>query len=126
MGKFKSSKGQAVVPEYVVGFLLVIAAMIAMTVYLQRAFQARVRDAKIYMMDTAANGCSADCKAAAGARDGKLAYEYEPYYAKINSAVDRDQNQQRLDLLTGIFSKQFSQAMQVNSTSEQLPPAEAN
>ena len=115
------------VPEYVVGFLLAIAAMIAVTVYLQRAFQARARDAKIYMLDTAAQGCATTgCQEAAGMRAGKFAYEYEPYYAKINSQVDRDQNEQKLDILTGVFSKQFSQTIQVNSTSQQLPPAEAN
>ncbi|MBI4308985.1 MAG: hypothetical protein HY591_01495 [Candidatus Omnitrophica bacterium] len=128
MDTFKSRKGQAAVPEYVVGFLLVVAAMIAATVYVQRALQARARDAKVYMLDTAAKGClTAGCQEAAGATaEGKFAYEYEPYYSKINSVVDRDQNQQRLDILTGIFSKQFAQATRVNSTSEQLPPVEAN
>ena len=123
MGKLKSYKGQTVVPEYVVGFLLVIAAMVAVTVYLQRAFQARARDAKIYMVDTAAKGCGQDCKAATG---GKIAYEYEPYYTQINSIVERDQDDRKQDLLTGIFKKQVSQTTRVDSMSKQLPPKEAN
>ena len=98
MSKIYSQKAQTVLPEYVVGFFLVIAAMVAVSLYVQRALQARTRDAKIYMMDMAAQGCAqagSGCLNAANAQDGRLRYEYEPYYTQAESQVDRAQTENK-------------------------------
>ena len=133
-------KGQTIMSGYVITFFLVIGAVVAMMVYMQRAFQARIRDAKIYMVDMANHPCDADCHAAiaqssdnrpgAGARQaGDIAYEYEPYYGKTQTLTNHQQFE-NTELLeggsTGIFRKQTSEQINAQTTSEQLPPKDAN
>ena len=123
--------------EHVILFFLGIAAVIAVTVYVQRAIQARIRDAKIYMIDTTSSACSqasgtisgtnivVDCMNATGGNNGKLAYEYEPYYTNIASGIAREQNV-KTTLASKSAGKIFTENSAINSMSIQAPPSKAN
>jgi hypothetical protein len=70
--------------EYAILISLVVAGVIAMQTYAQRALQARVRDASSFMVNsTKSIGTTA---------------QYEPYYLTTNYTVTRDESEiQRLD-----------------------------
>ena len=65
--------------EYALLIALVVAGVIAMQTYAQRALQARVRDASLYLASTTN---------AIGTTN-----QYEPYYLSSNYAVDRQTNE---------------------------------
>ena len=65
--------------EYAILIALVVAAIIAMQTYAQRALQARVRDASQFMTD-ATNGIGTSA-------------QYEPYYQKSDYAVTRNESE---------------------------------
>ena len=73
--------------EYAILISLVVAGIIAMQTYAQRALQARVRDASQHLATQTANlGTSV---------------QYEPYYLTSNYTIDRDDMDiQRLDNAT--------------------------
>ena len=130
----RSFKGQTVLPEYVVLFFLAIAAVLGMSLFVQRGLQGRLRDAREYMLDMAAQGCleadmqsnavgvSLDCQGAGRLKNARLAPEYEPYYGRVASTIHADQNDDETLNGDGIFRKQFSRYTDADSTSEQLPP----
>ncbi len=81
--------------EYAILIALVVAAIIAMQTYAQRALQARVRDASKFMSDTIseAGGAVGNSTVEMGSTQ-----QYEPYYLSTNYTVNRDENTtQRLD-----------------------------
>lgn len=62
--------------EYAILISLVVAGIIAMQTYAQRALQARVRDAAVYLSNQTSNlGTSV---------------QYEPYYLETSYVVSRD------------------------------------
>lgn len=63
--------------EYAILISLVVAGIIAMQTYAQRALQARVRDAAQYLSDTT-NGLG-------------NTVQYEPYYLSTDYNVERDE-----------------------------------
>lgn len=65
--------------EYALLIALVVAGVIAMQTYAQRALQARVRDASLYLTNQTATLGSTN--------------QYEPYYLSSNYAVDRVSNE---------------------------------
>ena len=71
---FKNKKAQNTA-EYAILISLVVAGIIAMQTYAQRALQARVRDAAHFMADQT------------NQLGGTL--QYEPYYLSTNYATDR-------------------------------------
>ena len=74
--------------EYAILISLVVAGIIAMQTYAQRALQARVRDASLYLANKTKLG-------------GRNTVQYEPYYLETNYVVDRDENDtQILDPVT--------------------------
>ncbi len=128
MGGLRHNKGQTTLPEYVVTFFLVIGVIVAMTIYIQRALQARVWDARNYAVNVANQACDADCHAAAGVANKSLPYEYEPYYGYVNSTTTRSSNTTDALLAvgeTGIFRKIINEENQSSTYSEQLPPKAA-
>ena len=72
---FKNREGQNTA-EYALLIALVVAGIIAMQTYAQRALQARVRDASVFMVDKTP-------------RIGN-SVQYEPYYMQTNYDVTRD------------------------------------
>lgn len=71
---FKNKKAQNTA-EYAILISLVVAGIIAMQTYAQRALQARVKDASKFMSDTT-SGIGATV-------------QYEPYYLQSNYAISR-------------------------------------
>ena len=66
--------------EYALLIALVVAGVIAMQTYAQRALQARVRDASLYLTNQTS--------------DLGTTNQYEPYYLSSNYSVDRASNEQ--------------------------------
>jgi len=126
-----NNKGQSILSEYVMIFFVVIAAATAMTVFVQRAFEARVHDAKDYAIDslTSSGACDANCLQATG---GNIAHEYEPYYtASVASVLQNQQEGTGLTpgnaQITGtIFNKATSEKTGTIGYSCQLPAECAN
>ncbi len=123
-------KGQSSLPEYVVIFFIVIATVVAMTVYIQRSIQAKVKDSRDYMVSVAANECGPDCRAAAGISGSGIPREYEPYYGKVDSQTSRNSSVSA-NLIGGgdradrQFYKNTEETVETTSTSTQLPPGAA-
>jgi hypothetical protein len=120
-----NNKGQSVLSEYVMIFFVVIAAGVAMTTFVQRSFEARVHDARNYVVDSVMNVCDVNCVNAAG---GSITHEYEPYYSV--SLADAQHNESERDttgqgnaqVLGAVYTKTKNEGTQTISTSCQLPP----
>ena len=74
----KTRRAQAVMGEYVVVIFLVITVIGAMTIFFKRAVQARIHDARDYMVGEVRERTR-------GQYNGDLYFEYEPYY--VNTSV---------------------------------------
>jgi len=124
------NKGQSSLPEYVATFFIVIAAVVAMTVYIQRSIQARIKDSRDHMVSVAAGECGPDCRAAAGISGSGIPREYEPYYGRVDSRTSRNSSV-NADLAGGAdradrqFYKNTEETVETTSTSSQLPPGAA-
>jgi len=84
-----NKKGQSILSEYTMIFFVVIAALVAITTYVQRGFEARIHDAKNFAITQANAACDANCQIATG----NVAYEYEPYYVQMFSNVQHNENE---------------------------------
>ncbi|MBI3601834.1 MAG: hypothetical protein HY209_02970 [Candidatus Omnitrophica bacterium] len=131
MVKGRRQQGVTSLAEYTMTFFLVIAVVVAMTTYIQRSLQARIRDARHYMIAAVSNQCDANCMNATGlAGSNTIGEQYEPYYAAVNATVSAD-SLVRKGLLapgvgsTGIFRAQTNEQNQSASDSNQLPPVNA-
>ena len=121
-----NNKGQAILAEYVMIFFVVIAALVGMTVFVQRSLEARVHDARNYLTSSVVNSgaCDANCVAAAG---GSINPEYEPYYAQIFSNVFQDEQSTKgatsgNPAVIGVkYIKSINETTSGGSTSYQLP-----
>ncbi len=114
----RTVKGQ-VMAEYALTFFIVTASIVAMTVFVTRTFQARIYDAKKYMLETVK----------AAPHVGKLKAEYEPYYSNTEALVNRsnfDEKQLLPGGITGIFRRAWNDNTDSNSTSNQRPPKDAD
>ncbi|VAX37511.1 hypothetical protein MNBD_UNCLBAC01-566 [hydrothermal vent metagenome] len=121
----KNNKGQAAVGEYVLVLLLVFGMIMAMTVYFKRAIQARMRDARIYVVDEVKDRIRGNYSS-----PFNLYYGYEPYYAQTESNIDRESNPV-IRLLgggsSGVFEKTLDDTIKgVNTISKTKPPQEAD
>ena len=124
------NRGQSSLPEYVVTFFIVIATVVAMTVYIQRSIQARIKDSRDHMVSVAAGECGPDCRAAAGISGSGIPREYEPYYGRGDSRTSRNSSVSA-NLIGGTdrtdrqFNKSTEETVETTSTSSQLPPGAA-
>jgi hypothetical protein len=122
-----NNSGQSILSEYVMIFFVVMAALTAMTTFVQRGLQARVHDARNYMVDAVMNTavCDTNCLAATG---GNIAYEYEPYYAYMDTNVQQYDKENagatsgRATALGVTYLRSLNQATQSNAYSVQFPP----
>lgn len=120
------NKGQAILSEYVMIFFVVIAALMAMTVYMQRGLQGRVYDARNYMINSflTSGACDDNCQRATG----NISYEYEPYYTQTLSDVERNaQTDSRSTtgnpaVIGAIYKKTKDEKTAAMTSSTQLPP----
>ncbi len=79
--------------EYAILISLVVAGIIAMQTYAQRALQARVRDASEFMTDQGAGNFGM-----------AATYQYEPYYLESNYQIDRNEADTQV-LAKGVVSQ---------------------
>ena len=118
-----NNKGQAILSEYVMIFFVVIAALVAMTTFVQRGFEARIHDARNFMINSVTNSgaCDANCLQATG---GNIFYEYEPYYSIMAANVQKNQQDTTgaTQALGAVYTGSSNEATQTNSNSCQLPP----
>ncbi len=129
-----NNKGQAILSEYVMIFFVVIAAAVAMTTFIQRGFEARVHDARNFMINSVINSgaCDANCLRATGAAGNQIPYEYEPYYAQMLSDVGHNEEENaeatagNAQVIGAIYTKSLNEETKTISTSSQLPPGCAN
>ena len=91
---FKNKKAQNTA-EYAILISLVVAGIIAMQTYAQRALQARVRDAAVWMAN-----------AASGQGVGNM-LQYEPYYLSTNYEQKRAEEETQL-LGTNVVSQEVN------------------
>lgn len=128
-------KGQMVTSEYVLLFFVVIAAISAMSLYVQRGMQARQRDARKYMMNLASTACTTasvngvDCMAATvNTANGAtaLAQEYEPYYLDSSSDIRRDSADKRMLDAASTAGKSYATSTVIKTDSNQSPPKEGS
>ena len=114
----RNKKAQAVMGEYAVLIAIVMAVIFAMTVYFKRSVQARIYDARNYMVSEVRTRTT-------GNFSGNLYMGYEPYYGNTVATVSRRTNDQS-GLLpgasSGIFVKNYNQTVMVASNSETAPP----
>lgn len=140
MYRIYNQQGIAPIAEYALTFFLVIAVILAMSTYIQRTLQGRMRDARIYMVETASSACGSDCLNATGlSSDTKtIGMQYEPYYVQTNALVSRQaQDWKTLEGVgyydihgiprfgTGIFRAQTNTQNQSTASSNQLAPVAA-
>lgn len=126
MIKLHAQTAQTILPEHIISFFLVMSAMVAMTVYVQRGLQARVHDVRDYAMNQAARACTSvgsGCLEAAGnvVVNNTFVKEYEPYYGLSDAEVTRSHDEQK-GMLGGVFTRTSSDSTHVVSDSRQLPP----
>jgi len=114
----KNERGQAILGEYGIVILLVVASIVAMTIYFKRAVQARIHDARDYMVTEARSRAGGDY-------DGPLYLHYEPYYTNTASTVLRSSDE-TTGLLpgesSGVYRKTFSETSEIQTFSETAPP----
>lgn len=110
----RKNHGQVTMSQYAIMFFLAIGSLVAMTTYVQRMLQARIRDTKIYMID--------NVRALTGVN---VSYEYEPYYANVSTVLDKFRDEE-IQLIgggaTGIFRKIVNAQTTADTNSIQAPP----
>jgi len=110
----RGKKGQAIAGEYVILVTLVLAALGGITVYVKRAYQARIRDAGASMMYNVANHLGQN-----------VLLEYEPYY--VSTRGDRDEaSYDSTSIGEGLYMKYSGTNGVSVGLSNQLPPKDAN
>lgn len=118
----RNKKAQAVMGEYVVVIFLVMAVLTGMTVYFKRALQARIHDARDYMIGEVRTRT-------AGQFNGNLYKEYEPYYSNSASQIYRlGQDETRLlpGGSSGVFEKYYNEMTAIRTNSTTLSPFHSN
>jgi hypothetical protein len=122
----RDNKGQGTAVQYALTFFLVVAVVSAMTVYVKRAIQGRLRDARWYMARTVDQVYSDPSFNIAG----DLWLGYEPYYVNTNTHrfVDRTTGIQTVpgSLAEGIHQYEIDATTTLKTSSPQAPPAEAD
>ena len=113
--RFFPQRGQAIGAEYVVVTFVAIGAVMAMSVFVRRAIQARVHDAQVYTTSQASN-----------ALGRPIPVEYEPYYAEMISNTAQNATDRTRFVGGNSYRKVIEQEKHVASQSLQLPPKQAN
>lgn len=114
---FRKRRAQ-VIGEYVILIALVVMVMAAMTIFLRRALQARIKDAKDTMMTTVRDS-----------HNGTIPDEYEPYYLIQNSEVTRaaaDRSYLKQGGISGVYQKILNETTTAQSESTYLPARDAD
>lgn len=127
-----NNKGQAILSEYAMIFFVVIAAIVTLTVFVQRGLQARVHDVRNFAVDSLVNSgaCDANCVQAAG---GNISHEYEPYYAQMLSDVGQNKAESTGATssavnwsIGAVYTRSVNETTTANAAGTQLPAQCAN
>lgn len=116
----KNRKAQAVMGEFMVVIFFVLAATVGMSIFFKRAVQARIHDARNYMVNEVRIRTE-------GEFDGDLYYEYEPYYSNVAAFVFKDAKHDTQILpggSSGIYQKTIDETTRVWSNSQTFPPGD--
>jgi len=120
----RNNSAQSVIGEYVLILFLIVGMMTAMTIYFRRTVQARIRDARHYMVETVRNRTG-------DYYNDVLYHEYEPYYANTDSTVRHtmETNQYLLptgpQTTTGISRYMVNEDTEVGTIGNTAPPKDA-
>ena len=107
--------------EYAFVIVIIVVVISAMAVYVRRALQARIRDARNTMIQTVADHYN-------GVANYTIFSEYEPYYLQTRTEAANDSAEQTSLLgggSTGVFLRQPNSTTRAQTNSEQLPPRDA-
>ena len=122
----RNHHGQTTAMEYVMMFFLVSALLAAMSVYVKRAVQGRMRDARRFMVLEVNDVYTGNIAL------GNLALEYEPYYLDSVSSRSQDiQDTQRLigstlpTASSGIYQAEYDEVTGTRTLSNTAPPRNA-
>ena len=121
--QFHSKIAQANFGEYALLFLVILGMILAMGIYLRRALQGRIRDARAYMFRTVILRTPPGINIV-----GKLWVEYEPYYTNTLAFVTRTSDMQSNILSggsSGIFRELTNEYSAVQVISITAPPMNA-
>ena len=124
-----NNKGQAVLSEYVMIFFVAVAALVAMTTFVQRGFEARIHDARNFAVDAANAACDTGCQNATG---NSISYEYEPYYSQMVADSASSQREKKTSTsgsgaeIGAVYTKGIVQQSATDMNSIQLPSKNAN
>ncbi|MBF0490972.1 MAG: hypothetical protein HQL15_10280 [Candidatus Omnitrophica bacterium] len=125
-----NKRGAASLAEYAIIILVVVAVGMGMTTYVRRSLQARMRDARQYMIASVNTACDASCQQAANIVGRGVRGQYEPYYTQVNSAINADSVSTRRLVATegtnpGNFIVELNSQTQSDSNSKQLSPMQS-
>ena len=118
-----NERGTTSMGEYALLIFLVVGTIIAMTTYVKRGFQARMHDARHYMITTASEACNKACMNATWMNgENRIGEQYEPYYAFVDAEVKSGilNVKQMTDKVASKVSVRAK--THVNSESNQSPP----
>ena len=120
---YKLNTRAQVFAEYAFVIVIIVAVISAMAVYVRRALQARIWDARNSMIQAIANNYN-------GVANYTILNEYEPYYSQAETEAVNDSGE-RASLLgggsttTGVFLRNSNSTIGAQTNSEQLPPRDA-
>lgn len=125
----RQKNGQAVFGEYVLLAVIVVAAVAAMSVYVRRTLQGRIRDSVMSSAETVRASFSSDGGITYTQYAGPIHLQYEPYYANRVSAID--QQSDGIRSLTaggssGLFREDINDRIYIQTYSNQAPPKDAD
>lgn len=116
----KRRQAGQVISEYAITIILIITTVAAMSLFLQRGLQAKLRDANMHMVNIIKTQVP----------NTKVFYQYEPYYVESRADIQGFSNQ-TLGLTksgggtSGRFSKEIDNQFLVGSFGFQAPPGNA-
>ena len=114
--------------EYLLIFFLVVAAMSAMSIYFKRLLQARLRDARMYMVNDVMARTNVLDSSGNAYYNGVLYYDYEPYYTETDSTIERitnDEDRVLSGIGSGRYQKVVDESTTIDTQSTTLPPRNA-
>ncbi len=104
--------------EYAITIAMVASVFIAMTVFLKRTLQGRVKDARNTMIDMVRTESNVT-----------IPYEYEPYYLQQNADMTRTVNDAKslsAGVTTGVFRAIYNESTAAQTQSTQRPAKDAD
>ncbi len=117
--KLKKKRAQAILTEYMVVIFIVVGVMTSMSVYIKRALQGRMYDARNYAVNSIKEQTKDKYK-------GPVYYAYEPYYANSTSIIESNESMKSKLFGGGASTREFDGDVVTTSQSETAPPKMAD